>query len=260
VAVNAVVAFLVAAGGIGFPVLAEVGRRGAARMRGERPPRLSLHARTVLATSALLVVALAVAILLFEWSRALAHLPWPARVTAAVFQSISARTAGFNTVDLGAMRPATWLLLAAFMFVGASPGSTGGGIKTSTLAALAASLRALLRGHDQPRLFDRALPAAVVQRAIGLTFLSATLVAAFALVLLSTERAEPMRVVFEVVSAFATVGYSTGITAELSPAGRLALVVAMLVGRVGPMTMAFALAGRRRDAPLRAVEEKVLVG
>jgi trk system potassium uptake protein TrkH len=260
VAVNGTVALLVVLGGLGFPVLAELGRRGAARARGERPPRLSLHARTVLASSGALVGVLAAAIAVLEWEASLAGLPRPQRLMAALFHSVSARTAGFNTVDIGAMRPATWLLLCAFMFVGASPGSTGGGIKTSTFVALAASLRALVRGEPQARLFDRALPPSVVQRAIAVTFLSGLLVAAFAFLLVLIEAGEPSRLVFEVVSAFATVGYSTGITADLSAAGRLLLVAAMIVGRVGPVTMTLALAGRQRPAAVRPVEEKVLIG
>jgi trk system potassium uptake protein TrkH len=259
-AVNGTVALLVAGGGLGFPVLSELGRHALARARGERPPRLSLHARTVLASSGALVALLAAAIVWLEWGGSLAGLPRPQRVMAAVFHSVSARTAGFNTVDIGAMRPATWLLLCAFMFVGASPGSTGGGIKTSTFVALAASLRALVRGQEQTRLFDRVLPPAVVHRAIGVTFLSGLLVAAFAFVLLLIEAGDPSRLVFEVVSAFGTVGFSTGITADLSAAGRLVLVAAMIVGRVGPITMTLALAGRQRAAPVRPVEEKVLIG
>lgn len=259
-AVNGVVLVLVTAGGIGFPVLSEAGRQLHTRMRGARAPRWSLHSRVVLASSAILVGSLTGVLLMLEWSRSLSSLGWGERLLAALFQSVSARTAGFNTVDLAVMEPATWLILCAFMFVGASPGSTGGGIKTSTLATLAASLRSLLRGEDQPRLFDRVLPATVVQRAIGIAFLSGLLVATFSFLLMLTDDAEPFRLVFEVVSAFATVGYSTGVTPELSPAGRLVVTAAMLVGRVGPITMAMALAGRQGNRAMRPVEERVLIG
>jgi trk system potassium uptake protein TrkH len=259
-AVNVTVGALILAGGIGFPVLSELGRQARAVARRERGPRLSLHARTVLASSAALVGLLAAAVLALEWNGSLRHLSGAERVLAAIFQSVSTRTAGFNTVDVGAMGPASWLLLCGFMFVGASPGSTGGGIKTSTFAALAASLRALVRGEAQARLFDRTLPASVVERAIGVTFLSAVLVTAFAFLLLLTERGEPLRLMFEAVSAFGTVGFSTGITGELSMAGRLVLVAAMLAGRIGPVTMALAFAGRGRGFAARPVEEKVLIG
>jgi trk system potassium uptake protein TrkH len=258
--VNVVVSVLITAGGLGFPVLSELGRQAAMRLRRERGPRLSLHSRVVLVSSGLLVGSLALLTAVLEWSRSLAHLTWPERLLASLFQSVSARTAGFNSVDLGLMQPATWLIFCAFMFVGASPGSTGGGIKTSTLATLAASLRAQLRGEAQARLFDRALPSAVVQRAIGVAFLSGMLVSGLSFLLLLTDGGEPLRLVFEVVSAFATVGYSTGITPVLTPAGKLIIVVAMLVGRVGPMTLALALAGRQQAAPVRAVEERVLIG
>jgi trk system potassium uptake protein TrkH len=260
VPVNLTVALLVVVGGLGFPVVSELGRHAVVRARGERPPRLSLHARTVLASSGALVVLLAAALAVLEWERSLGHLPRPQRLMAAVFQSVSARTAGFNTVDVGAMRPATWLLLCAFMFVGASPGSTGGGIKTSTFMALAASLRALVRGEGHARLFDRVLPQAVVNRAIGVTFLSALLAGSIAFGLLLLEAAEPARLLFEVVSAFGTVGYSTGITAGLSDGGRILIVVAMILGRVGPLTMTLALAGRQGPMPLRPAEERVLIG
>jgi trk system potassium uptake protein TrkH len=259
-AVNVTVSLLVVAGGLGFPVLAELGRRAAGHARRTRSPRMTLHARVVLATSALLLLSATLLLLVLEWSRSLAHLPWWQRLMAAVFQAVSARTAGFNTVDLALMQPASWLVLCAFMFVGASPGSTGGGIKTSTLAALTASLRALLRGDDAVRLFDRSLPDGVVQKAIGVTFLSGLLVSALAFLLRLTEDGDSLRLAFEVVSAFATVGYSTGITPELSPLGRLILTATMLIGRVGPITMALALAGRARSSAVRPVEEKVLVG
>jgi trk system potassium uptake protein TrkH len=254
------VAALVTAGGLGFPVIAELFARVRDRARGQRPPRLSLHARTVLVVSGVLTSALAAALVALEWTRSLAGLGWTDRLLAALFQSVCARTAGFNTVALDAMAPATLAVLCAFMFVGAAPGSTGGGIKVTTLATLAATLRSLLRAEERTRLFDRALPAAVVQRAIGVTFLSASALGVVVFLLLVTEDDAPLALIFEAVSAFATVGYSTGVTAGLSTEGKLVLVAAMLAGRVGPVTLALALTGRVRPPAVREAEERVLVG
>ncbi len=258
--VNLIVMGLILLGGIGFPVLDELRGRLRERARGERPPRLSLHARTALVTSVALVLGLAVVLLSLEHASAFGRLSWPEKLLAAAFKSVTTRTAGFNTVDTGALGPASLLLICAVMFVGASPGSTGGGIKTTTLATLVATLRAILRGEPQARIFDRALGEATTRRAIGVAFLSGVLVAFFAFVLLIAENGPPLGLVFEAVSAFATVGLSTGITGSLSVPGRLVLILTMLVGRIGPLTLALALAGRGRAAAVARPEERLLIG
>jgi trk system potassium uptake protein TrkH len=258
--VNLVVMGLILLGGIGFPVLAELGARLRLRVRRERPPRLSLHSRVALATSGALVLGLAAVLLGLERAGAFAQLSWPEKLLAALFKSVTARTAGFNTVDTGALAPASLFLICAVMFVGASPGSTGGGIKTTTLATLVATLRATLRGEPQARIFDRALGEATTRRAIGVAFLSGVLVAFFAFVLLIAENGQPLGLIFEAVSAFATVGLSTGITASLSVPGRLVLILTMLIGRIGPLTLALALAGRGRPVAVGRPEERLLIG
>lgn len=256
----ATIAALVVVGGIGFPVIDELRRRSLDWLRGRRPERLSLHARVTLATSGGLVIAVALVVLPLEWGRSMAGLPWHARVLAALFSSISMRTAGFNTIDYGAVHAATLMLTCLVMFVGASPGSTGGGIKTTTLAAAFAEFRAEMRGQRAARLFDRQLDGGVVRRAMGVAFLSLAMVSAFTFVLLLTEDQEPMRIVFEVVSAFATCGLSTGITASLTPAGKLVIVLAMFVGRIGPLTLALAMASEARRAPVQLASERVMIG
>jgi trk system potassium uptake protein TrkH len=258
--VNAVVMTLILLGGIGFPVLDELRRVWLVRLSGERPPRLSLHSRTALATSAALVAGLMLVLLGLESGLALRTLDWPDKLLAALFASVTARTAGFNTIDTAALAPASLLLLCAVMFVGASPGSTGGGIKTTTLATLVATLRALLFGEPHARIFDRSVGEAAGRRALGVAFLSGLLVAVFAFVLLITENGEPLALVFEAVSAFATVGLSTGVTATLSVPGRLVIVATMLIGRIGPLTLALALAGRVRASAVERPEERVLIG
>jgi trk system potassium uptake protein len=188
------------------------------------------------------------------------HLPWHGRVLAAFFQSVTMRTAGFNTIDFGAMHAATLMLTCGVMFIGASPGSTGGGIKTTTFAAITAEFWAELRGHSCARLLDRQLADGVVRRAMGVAFLSIGLIAIAAFVLLLTESHAPLAIFFEVVSAFSTCGLSTGITADLSATGKLVIVVVMFVGRIGPLTFALAMASEARRVPIRLATERVMIG
>jgi trk system potassium uptake protein TrkH len=251
---------LILLGGIGFPVMEELRRNVWSRLRGQRPDRLSLHSRVVLATSGGLVAVVAVIVLALEWNHTLADLPWHTRILAASFLSVTMRTAGFNTIDTGSLHAATLALTCVMMFIGASPGSTGGGIKTTTFAAIFAEFRAEIRGQGPARLFDRQLVPGVVRRAIGVAFLGIGMVAVVTFVLLVTEEQAPLRVFFEVVSAFGTVGLSTGITGALSPAGKLAITALMFAGRIGPITLALALAAESRRVPVERASERVMIG
>jgi trk system potassium uptake protein TrkH len=250
---------LIIIGGFGFPVLDELGRQLRARLRKERPNRLSLHCRVVLATTAILLGLGLITFLGLEWSGAMRGFDPSERLLTALFQSATMRTAGFQTLDFSAMGAATWMIVCLFMFIGAAPGSTGGGVKVTTLTVLFAAFRAELRGQ-RPQLFDRAVPLTIVRRASGVFFLSVTFVAAAIFTLLLTEKLEPMKVTFEAFSAFATVGLSTGITPELSTAGRLVVTATMFVGRIGPLTLAIALAIRPTAARFRVPEERVVIG
>ena len=254
------VSALILLGGIGFPVIDELLGRLLARLRRKRPERLSLHSRVCLVTSGSLLVLLSVVYLVLEWRSAFAELPPLSRLSAAVFQSISVRTAGFQLVDLDGYRAATLLVTCAAMFVGASPGSCGGGIKTTTVAALYAGLRAELTARD-PRLFDRALPEATLRRAIGVVFMSMSIVSLAILGLFLVEDHPPLELVFEAFSAFSTAGLSTGITPELSVPGKLLVTGLMFVGRIGPLTLALAVASKASSpAVLKLPEERVLIG
>jgi trk system potassium uptake protein TrkH len=258
--VLSVISVLVILGGIGFPVIDELLGRLVSVLRRRRPNRLSLHARVCLATSGALLGVMFVAYLALEWGGALASLSPAARISAAVFQSVSCRTAGFNVVDVGAFQAATLLVTCAAMFVGASPGSCGGGIKTTTLAALYAGLRAELGGRD-PRLFDRALPDATLKRSISVVFMSTLIVSTAILGLLLFEDHPPLELIFEAFSAFSTAGLSTGVTPELSVAGKLLVALLMFVGRIGPLTLALAVASRASSrSVLKLPEERVLIG
>lgn len=267
--VNAVVSALLVLGGLGFLVNMELRDQLVLRLRGRRPPRLSLHARIVLAVTGWLVAAGLAGLLLLEWQNLLRGLPLEEKLLAAWFHAVTPRTAGFNTLDYAQATAATLFFTILLMFVGASPGSTGGGIKTTSLGLLVALARARWRGYTRPMLFRRTVPDAVVNRALAVTLVS-WLVASGALMLLTLLEqggraygaAEPrfIALMFEAVSALGTVGLSTGVTPRLTEASQLLLVVLMFVGRVGPLTIAL-LAGRRRGAGrFEYAEENVMVG
>ncbi len=254
-----VITTLIVLGGIGFPVLDELTRALRTRVRGQRVPALSLHTRVALRLTALFLGALAACYLLLEWRHGFRSLPYPARVYAAVFQSASARTAGFNVVDLSTLRPATLVLTCVAMIVGASPGSTGGGIKVTTVAALYAGLRSELSGAPAS-LLDRALPEGVIRKAIGVVFLSLLLVSGAFFLLLLVEPHPALDLLFEAVSAFSTTGLSTGITPRLTVPGKLLVIALMLTGRIGPLTLALAVSNVPQRRPLRLPEERILIG
>jgi trk system potassium uptake protein TrkH len=253
------VAGLIVLGGIGFPVLSELAGALFTRLRGRRVPAFSLHTRIALRTTALLGGGMMLAYFVLEWRASMSELPLPERVLASLFQSASARTAGFNVVDIGRMTSATLVLTCAAMFVGACPGSTGGGIKTTTLAVLFAGLRSELLARPA-RLLDRAVPETVIRRAIGVAFMSMILVFVIFFLLLLVEPHAPLALAFETVSAFSTTGLSTGITPELSPAGKLLITFTMFVGRIGPLTLALALARAAQARALELPEERVMIG
>jgi trk system potassium uptake protein TrkH len=217
----------------------------------------------VLATTALLVAGGFVAVLLLEGRNpaTLAPLPWPEKLLAALFHAVTPRTAGFHTLPMGAFTEAGLAVTVLLMFVGASPGSTGGGIKTTTLATVALTLRATFLNREDIEAFGRRIARDTADRAFVLATLGLALVMAVTLALTVAESVGFLPALFEATSAFATVGLSTGVTPELSPFGKVLLILTMFVGRVGPLTLGFALAGRERQpAALRFPEEKILIG
>jgi trk system potassium uptake protein len=258
--VSLTICVLVTLGGIGFPVLAELVSAARTRLGGRRPPRLSLNARVSLAAGAVLTFGGAAAFLVLEWGRSLGDAPFGTKVLASLFQSVSARTAGFNSVDISVLGYPALLLVICLMFVGASPGSTGGGVKTTTLAVLFAASRSERRGGEKAHLFDRRIPLLTTRKAIAVLTVSTGLVLVAFFVLLLTEKADPMKLLFEVVSAFATCGLSAGVTAGLTTAGKLVIVATMLAGRVGPLTLALAAAAPPRRAHTELVEERLPIG
>jgi trk system potassium uptake protein TrkH len=256
--VQLVIMSLIILGGLGFPVTMElVGyawRRLVRWIRPSRPAplRLSLATRVVAWTSLLLIVGGALLVFALEFSRSLesaAELGPFRRALAALFASVNARTAGFNTVDLGAMRDATLLLMCVLMFIGGSPMSTAGGIKTTTLAAVVATLRGEMRGRE-PELAHRALMPEAIRKAVAVLVMMIGVVVVIIALLTLTDDQPFIRLAFEAVSALATVGLSTGITPSLTVAGKLVITAAMFLGRVGPFTIANAV-GNAATSPQR---------
>ncbi len=258
------IAGLVVLGGLGFTVLIDLGSWMARRRVGDLPPRfarLALHTRIVVLTSAVLLLVGAAGFLACEWNGTLAGYGWGHRVSNALFHSAISRTAGFNAIDMGRVGEPGLLLTIGLMFIGASPGSTGGGIKTTTLVVLIAAIRALAVNREAVHVLGRSLAARVVKTALVLFALGTTAVFVGTLSLSVLEPEIPaLKLAFEAVSALGTVGLSTGITAGLCPASKLVLCVLMFVGRVGPVTLLFSMAGAAQAARYEYAEEDVLVG
>jgi potassium uptake TrkH family protein len=253
--VNVPVSFAFIVGGLGFPVLVEFRRR-------TRPRRWSLHTRITLVTTAALLVAGPVLVLALEWRNpgTLGPLGVWDKVQAAWFQGTTARTAGFSTVDVGAMHEPTLNLITGLMFIGAGPASTSGGIKVTTFAVLGFAIWSEVRGDADVNVFRRRLPVQAVRQALTVALLSVGVVFGTAIVLTATSSFSFTDTLFEATSAFGTVGLSTGITPDLSRFGHIVLVLVMLTGRVGPVTFATALALRSRTRAYRFAEERPIIG
>jgi len=241
--IMATIMSLIVLGGLGHMVLAELWRRGRSRLTGSVPAgphALSNHSRVVLRTTLALITIGWLGILLLGQTPAKST--WGMQASCALFQSITARTAGFNTVDIGIMPLASLLLITLLMFIGGSPGSCAGGVKTTALAISLAEFKAKLKGEDQVVLLDRRVPKPVLDRVMVLIRLSILWNLAGVMLLLCTETGRPgvglHDVLFEQISAFGTVGLSTGLTDKLAVVGRLWITATMFVGRLGPLTIA----------------------
>jgi len=278
--VYAVICPLIILGGLGFGVLYNLVNllfdrlrliwarriRGQLFFTGRTPTRMRLQSKIVLSVSALLIVTGAVAILLFEQFSGAARPPDRPDVLGAIFQSITARTAGFNSIPTAELTQSTKLVLMLLMFIGGSPGSTAGGIKTVTLAVILTAVVATLRKRTDLEMFHRSIRAVVLRRAVTVTVLFIAMIFLATMALTVTERGHYpgeftlLDLGFEVVSAICTVGLSTGLTPALTDAGKLVIIVAMLVGRLGPLTLLAVLTFNLRPARYDYPEEVVIVG
>jgi trk system potassium uptake protein len=268
--VNGVIASMIVVGGIGWRVINDLWSNRA-RLQGLR--RLSLHTRLVLRSTALLIVFGALGLLFTEQFAAggvIDNLQWWQDIQVTLFQSISARTAGFNTVPLSiqTFSDAGLLLLVVLMFIGASPGGTGGGIKTTTFATLMGATRSTLQGREEVVIHRRQIPDTVVLRAVGVALASAIFVILMALLLGigPTTSGEPTRTsfnflekLFTCMSAFGTVGLDLGVTAQLNRWGQLVLMVGMFVGRLGILLLLSAIYGNRPQPRVGYPREEIYI-
>jgi potassium uptake TrkH family protein len=248
------VAFVI--GGLGFPVLVEL------RRRRLRPRRWSLHARITLVATAVLLLVGPLAVLVIEWTNAATLGPmgvWD-KVQAAWFQGVTPRTAGFNTIDIGAQREPTLNVMTGLMFIGAGPASTSGGIKVTTFAVIVVAMWSEVRGDRDVNVFRRRLPEQVIRQSMTVAALAVATVFGTAVALTAMSPFPLTQTLFEAASAFGTVGLSTGITDALPAAGQYLLVLVMLAGRVGPVTFVVALAMRGRSRAYRYPEERPIIG
>lgn len=262
--INFTIGGLIIFGGIGYQVIMEMYLW--LRDRFYKSPIctvFSLNFKVVTSTTAVLLILGTIAFLLMEYNNpeTFGPLNFPQKVMAAWFQSVTPRTAGFNTIDIGKMSETALFLTIALMFVGASPGSTGGGIKTTTFRILFSCTAAVLEGKDQVQCYGRQIPIALILKTISVAFGSLMVVIVSAtLVELANPELEFMQVLFEAVSAFGTVGLSTGITAKISAIGKLVLIATMYIGRVGVLLLMSVAVGDPKPTTFKYPEESLLVG
>lgn len=260
-AVNIIITFLIIFGGLGF--ITVVNLLHYFRFGILKKEKLTLHTKIVLLVTGSLIITGMLIILAVEWDNGLADLPIPIKFLASYFHSITPRTAGFNTIDMSSLTNACYFVIIILMFIGASPGGTGGGIKTSTFGVFMSTIWSMLRGRTQVEIFRRSIPQDIVTSALLLTTLTLMLLAVFAFVLLTTEDLMPVHIFFELFSAFGTVGLSTGITPSLTTIGKLIIILTMFIGRVGPLTLMLAISQirqRRGSIEYEYPEESVIVG
>ncbi len=249
--INLTIAVLAVSGGLGFIVIADLLEHR----------RASLHTKVVIITSLILIALGALVIFLVEYHNpaTLAPLSLGQKLMTAFFQAVTARTAGLHTLNIGQYLPATALFTMLLMFIGASPGGTGGGIKTTTFALVLATIAATLKGKRDTNIFGRRLPAETVRRAFAVVFLALTAIALAIFCLDITEHLALLPLSFEVISAFSSVGLSMGITPYLSSIGKIIIIMVMLVGRIGPLIILLSLSLGQKETVVEPPKEGVAI-
>jgi len=263
VLVNVTIMLLIISGGIGFIVQQEV----IAKLRDAKK-KLSLHTRIVLVTTAALILVGAICFYFMEMDNVLKGASTKTAILSSLFQTVVPRTAGFNTVDIGILTNSTILVIIVLMFIGASPGSTGGGVKTTSFAILFLLIINRMKGNENVNIANRTIPPELVERTISIIFASAIIIGIIAAVLLLAgnsnlaplaSRYQFVEYLFETVSAFGTVGLSMNLTPKLNDVQKYAIILMMFIGRVGPLTLAFAWYSARKKG-ITYAEESVMVG
>ncbi|KAF5088261.1 TrkH family potassium uptake protein [Acetobacterium wieringae] len=242
--VNFVIGGLIILGGLGFAVTSDI-------INIRKFEKMTMHAKLALTVTGVLLIIGFVLFFVFEYNNpmTMGKLSFPEKLLAAAFQSITPRTAGYNTIDIAALTTPSLFLTMLFMFIGASPGSTGGGVKTTTFAIIMMTVVSVLHGRKDVVAFKRSIMGPAIRRSISVIVIALGIVIFMIFVLLCTEpEASFETVVFEVLSAFGTVGLTTGLTPHLSTAGKIAISLTMFVGRLGPLTVAYAISRSEKRA------------
>lgn len=255
--VNITIAYLITLGGIGFGVITSV-----VMVVRKRIGRFNLTSKVAILMSLILTVVGMMLFLGLEYTNpsTMGHLSFGQKILASYFQSVTLRTAGFNTIPLGHLRDATIFISCVWMFIGASPGSTGGGIKTTTFGVIVFYVIGIAKGKQNVDIFNRRLDWDILNRALAILVISLTYVSFIIICMLIIEDFSMEQVVFEVVSAFGTVGLTLGITPELSTFSRLLIIITMFVGRLGPLTFALAIGEKKKKVNIKYPKEDILVG
>lgn len=252
--INLTLSFLVIVGGLGFVVTSELFRRRSFK-------KLSTHSKLVIMVSGILLIFGTVMFLFLEnEDGVLQYESLKGSILESFFQSVVARTAGFYSVDLSQIKDSTALMLMGLMFVGGSPGSTAGGIKTTTLGVLFLSTHAVVRGESEPVVFGRHISTETVRKALAIFLVSIFIILSVSFMLTITESAPLVDILYETVSALATVGASKGMTPHLTDAGKNLITLCMYLGRIGPMTMAFAFGMKAKKSLIRYPESFISIG
>lgn len=271
--VNFTIMALIIAGGLGFCVwidtynMIKMKRESADHFTWKQAfYKVPLHTKLVWTITIILIIGGAIFLFLVEFKNpnTLGSLPLKDKIYAALFQSVSPRTAGFNTVPLAELTPASKLLNIILMLIGGSPAGTAGGIKTVTIGVLILCAMSTIKGRENTVVFHRRIPTSVINRALTVVMIAITVIMGMLMILTVTENVGFMEILFEVVSAFATVGSTLGITSSLTLVGKIMIIILMFIGRLGPVTIAVALMVRQKNAKekvgIQYPEEKVMVG
>lgn len=252
--INITLMLLIIVGGLGFVVWSDVVSK---RFRWKN---YSLHTKMVISVTLLLIFGGALFLFLFEQGGTIKGMSTGDQILASLFGSVTARTAGFNTVDTGALKPESKLLTTALMFIGGSPGSTAGGVKTTTIAVILIYVISNLRGESGCNVFHRRIGDEVIKRASMVFCLNLFLGLTSVTLILATSNLHMSDVLFEVYSAISTVGMTTGITRDLNVVGRIVIIILMYCGRIGSMTFALSLVAKPEAKGLSLPEEKITIG
>ncbi len=256
---NIVIDLICIAGAVGFFVLYDIYEYALKKIKRIKPAGLSLHSKIVLVITGILILGGIIPVYFFEGSKF--STSFGNKALDSVFQVISASTTtGFNTIDIGSMANPSLLIIIMLMFIGASPGSTGGGIKTTSFSVLMKNIYSVLRGYRDTVLFRRKIGADIISRVTVLTGISLIWITLVVTILSYTENSTFIRILFETVSAFGTVGLSTGITAGLSLTGKILITFTMFLGRIGPLALGFSMLKGREKNGYSYPEEEILIG